>query len=950
MRNSRLIPAGISAAMVLAPAALVVPQAGYAERDEIVVSVRRKEENLQEVPLSVTTIGEGAIERFGIENLDDVVKYSAGLEFDEGFGAQDTRVVIRGLSPTRGRANVAFLVDGVDFSGEAVSTAGGGILVNQQLLDVERVEIVKGPQSALYGRSAFGGAIQYVTKKPSLEEFEGSVSVDYGINRNFRSDTRDTKRIAAAAGGPITENFGLRVNGIVYDNDGYYNNTVTGEAVGGSEGHGIALSGLWEASDSLTISGRIASSNDEYEQRAQARVASNLLVDLNDSVAVVAGVPGPGQTNNLINVTGPAAFAGGPHPDCATASTNADGTITSCLGTPKVLVAGVMPDRDQLRVVQNENPRTGSNYPGTDVDTLTFTLQADWELSSGKFSSTTGYVDLDSTQLIDGQFDALQAGTHSSLDGSYMFTLAPCGFSNCSPAIQEIDFRNNTKLFSQEFRYASALDGPINYTVGALFWNEDVKQVENSTSISPSIFRVPAPFPPGLPLPVESAAPGNSILAGVFSPNLRSANRDTQSISAYGLIEWDFRDDMTFSFEARWIDEELDVSGDVCDVAATEALTGYPTQTDPGGNDFCWQSFRGGSSAAEVLAPGTSLGGPFGPFVGAATLPVGTYTKAVTMLETARFSDSYIAPKATLEWQYSDTQLFYGSIAQGIKPGGISTITAGAFFAPDQNVFDKEKLLAFEVGSKSTLLDGAMVVNAALFYQDYTDKQVGVTRFDPIIQTDVGAIENAGEAEIFGLELEAQWQVTDQLTVSAGYSYVDAEYTDFIIETSSANNVARSLAAGDGGCLRIIDNDPAALDGQSDNCVVDLTGNEIEDVPKHSFVGNITYVAPLADTGLEWLADASVLYRDERAMDEFNVKYLDSYYTVDVRGGLIGENWQVIAFINNFFDDDTVKTGVDFGSQVNTLRQGQWPPGPTDGVVVSLPDPRVIGVRATYNF
>ena len=155
----RAICASASSVLILSAFVLVAfPQAGYSQEiDEIIVSVRRKDESLQEVPISVSTIGEEQIRRFGINSTSDVVKYTAGLEFDEGLGAQDTRIVIRGLSPTRGRSNVAILVDGIDFTGEAIGTAGGGILVNQQLLDVQRVEVVKGPQSALYGRSAFAG-------------------------------------------------------------------------------------------------------------------------------------------------------------------------------------------------------------------------------------------------------------------------------------------------------------------------------------------------------------------------------------------------------------------------------------------------------------------------------------------------------------------------------------------------------------------------------------------------------------------------------------------------------------------------------------------------------------------------------------------------------------------------------------------------------------------------
>ena len=112
-------------AILFAPVLTLAPQLGYTQQiEEIVVSVRRKNESLQEVPISVSTLNEEQITRYGINTTADVIKYTPGLEYDTGLGAQDTRVVIRGLSPTRGRSNVAILVDGIDFTGEAVSTAG----------------------------------------------------------------------------------------------------------------------------------------------------------------------------------------------------------------------------------------------------------------------------------------------------------------------------------------------------------------------------------------------------------------------------------------------------------------------------------------------------------------------------------------------------------------------------------------------------------------------------------------------------------------------------------------------------------------------------------------------------------------------------------------------------------------------------------------------------------
>jgi outer membrane receptor protein involved in Fe transport len=926
------------AALFGLPSAVLLPTSGLAQSapDEIIVSVRRKDENLQDVPIAVSALSEETIQRYGINDVGDVAKFTPGIQFDEGFGAQDTRVVIRGLSPTRGRANVALLVDGIDYTGEAVSTAGGGVLVNQQLLDIERIEVVKGPQSALYGRSAFAGALQYITKRPSLEEASGDLQFQMGTDGTTGGRQQ---RISGAYGGPVTENFGLRVNGLLYDDAGFYRNELSGQRVGGRKGFGAAISGLWDAGGPVTINGRLAGSSEEFEPQAQARIRGNQQIDINDSLIVQTG-----GTTSLVRSSGLVGLIGGTttYPQCAGLGLSSDGTVTSCFGTPNLLVVGQMPDADQLSIQQSVDFRNNQNYPGTEVNTITGNLNFSFEVEGGTFTSYTGIAAVDSNQFFDGQNDALPAGSYSSFDGVYNFTLPPCGFADCSPTAQQIGFNNETRLLSQEFRFASDLEGPLNYTAGALFWSEKVKQREFGSTVSPAIFRRAPSFGPpnpNAPLPVNTEPPALSVFGQINTVDEAVVRRDTDSFSIYGQLTWDISDKLTATFEGRLVQEELTVAGPVCDTARTPELTGLPnvTTTFADGSTVvtCDAQFRGASSVGI-----TGTGG---------TLPAGIYTKPFYNELAARFDDSFFAPKATIQYTPNDDQLFYFSVAQGIKPGGISTITAGAFFDPGSNTFQPEKLLAYEFGWKNSMLDGTLVVNTALFYQDYTDKQVGVSRFDPTIGTDVGSIENAGEAEILGLEIDAFWQITDRFSLSGAYTYVDSEYSKFEILTSSANNIARSLASGGQGCLAFAPGTDLT-NGIAETCVVDLSGNKFEDVPEHAFVGNARYVAPFGSDGKEWYADVSFIYQDERFMDEFNVKSLDAYWLTDLRLGLIDDRFEVVLFVDNAFDDDTVKTGVDFGSQVATTLEGKFPPGPLDGVIVTLPDPRTIGVRASFNF
>jgi len=873
------------AALFAVPGTAIVSAEGWAQLDEIVVTTRKREENLQNVPISVEAFGSEQISNFGIDDAQDLAKFSAGIQFDEGFGGQDTRIVIRGLSPTRGRPNAAFLVDGIDFTGEAVSTAGGGFLVNNRLLDVERIEVVKGPQSALYGRSAFAGAVQYVTKSPNMDEFEGSASVDIATDEQYE--------VSGSVSGPVTDNFGLLLNALYYDEEGFHENTLTGDTVGGAEGWGISGTALWEATDSLDFKLRLAYSEDEYEPNAQARVNTGTVQqELPEDL-----LRGSGLFGSLLDASD--------YPACDGLPSGGDFRVGSCFSAPKLLVAGTMPDGDDLEVGLSPDPETGEDYAGSDVETFNATLVGTWDLDSGTFTSLTGFARVESQQNFDSDWDYLLAGDYTSTDGLFSFTLPECGFVDCSPTAQEIDFANETQLFSQELRYATNFDGPVNFTVGGLYWNESVDQDENSATATVAVFR-------GF-TDLSSEPSGASILPDIVR-STREVSRDTEHWSVYGLVEWEINEQFKASFEARYVEEEIEVIGAVCDEELTQANTGL--------------------SCGDFTSPSSPVENN------------GVFYQANTSGVPVTSKESFVAPKLTLEYTPNDDMTFYASVAEGVKPGGISTITAGAFFNPDANTYDAEKLRAYELGAKTTWLDNTLRLNGGVFFQEYTDKQVGITQ--NIDGVDVGTIANAGEAEIWGIELEALWQATDNLTFQGSYTWLDAEYTEWFEETTSTTAIARNIYSGNGGCLEVID---TTLDGSSDaKCVISYAGNTIEDIPEHAFVGNVEYRAPLNNTDLDWFVGGTTVFTSERYIDETNIKKLDSYWTSDLRAGLAAENWDLLFYVENVFDDDTVKSAVDVGSQVTTTREGMFPPGPQDGVIVSLPDPRIFGVRAQVRF
>jgi len=220
----------IAVSLAMVPAKqLLAQEASPTSRsvDEIVVTARKREETVQEIPLSVSAISAEAIERAGIDNLADIADFTAGLIYQDFGGGGLGAPVIRGQAQTDIRsveANVGVFLDGVFITSRGNLDFG--------LIDMERVEVVKGPQSALYGNNTFGGAINYVTRRPT-EELGGKVSATYG--------NAGRREISGALSGSLVQ--GLltgRVSGGYGEFDGTVDNSIGGNLGGYSKKYAVS--------------------------------------------------------------------------------------------------------------------------------------------------------------------------------------------------------------------------------------------------------------------------------------------------------------------------------------------------------------------------------------------------------------------------------------------------------------------------------------------------------------------------------------------------------------------------------------------------------------------------------------------------------------------------------------------------------------------------------------
>jgi iron complex outermembrane receptor protein len=201
--------------------ALVIPDAMAQQIavEEITVTARKRSESILEVPLAITAFTEADLERSAINALEDLAQFTPSLQFQDVNGAFQNPS-IRGLTQTdqsSPQGNVGVFIDGVYLNNRSGLEFG--------LLDMERIEVVKGPQSSLYGRNTFGGAINYVTKQPTLGEFGGRLEGTFG--------TRDRHSLAGNVNIPLGDVISLQVFGGFSDFGGTIPNVRDGNRLGG---------------------------------------------------------------------------------------------------------------------------------------------------------------------------------------------------------------------------------------------------------------------------------------------------------------------------------------------------------------------------------------------------------------------------------------------------------------------------------------------------------------------------------------------------------------------------------------------------------------------------------------------------------------------------------------------------------------------------------------------
>ena len=737
--------------------------------EELVVTARRREEAAQSTPIAISAFSGESLAYRGVTKLDEIVRFvpSLTLENNPSFGgaSNSAAIYLRGVGqkeflPTT-EPGVGLYVDGV-----YIARSVGGIL---DLIDIERLEVLRGPQGTLFGRNTIGGAINITTVKPRPgDEFGGRLAAAYG--------TDDRVNLKGALLLPLGETLAARVSLAALQQDGYVERE-DGTDLGDDDTLTGRLALAWQPSDRFYADFSVDATRDRENGPAMQLLGIDF-TDLSQLEGLVAAVPPPMAFIHNVTTAAPA-------PGVPCAATDAAGN--------GVTYNPDSPDCFDERYVDTDGNNGGTAPARSDTDVLGLAATLTWDLTDSlTVKSITAWRELDSEFARDGD--------HS-----------PQRIAQFYDDLHQEQFTQELQLLGRA--------GRLEWIAGAYYFAEDGDN-ENILDFTVSNFRSGGEF-------------------------------DNESWAVFAQGTFDLTAALHLTLGGRYTDESKKFTPD----------------------QVIFQNYYAGIS--QVVPPGNPLAALDAPFLQAGS-------RILPFLEKEIEIDEF-TPLVNLSWDATEDLMLYASYSQGFKSGGFTQrvfppVVAG-FTAPPGTpdidlipTYEPEFVDAYELGLKSTLLDGRMRVNGALFHTDYDDLQVQV--FNSVAPV----TENIGSATIQGAELEAQAAPGGGWLLEASVSWLDAQYDD--IETG----------------LTLIGED-----------------YEFERVPEWSGSVGVSKEFTLAG-GSALVVRGDWSYRDDTYNDAYNTEILktDAYdiWDASVRWTNAGGDLSLILSGRNLTDEEFLVTGV----------------------------------------
>ena len=619
------------------------------EIEEIVVTATKRAESVQDVPLAITALSGNFIQDVNLDDVKDLISFTPGITGNSQDSFIDA-VSVRGIRTqdfgVGGDPSAAI------FKNELYEGRNGSAVTS--MYDIERAEILRGPQGFLFGRNSIGGAISVHTRKADIDAgLSGYVELDVGERGRFT--------VEGALNVPLNDAFAMRFAGYTSQEDGFVNNLFDGRDLISHDKQALRWSTAY-GNDKLSVNTMV-----EYETREQ-------------SGSVYRAIQQGDYWETLFGVFGNSIVPRGTERDT---------------------------DSDQ------------SLGDADDADVLTIGVRVDYDFDGFTLSSNTGFKDHDYfyTEDYDGTPLAIN-GYQQDQEGDY---------------------------FQQEFRLTSDSEGPLSWYAGVSFYKEEIDALF-AMSGSEDAF---CAYYGNYYYPGNGISDCASLYAYYGSPWTSSPDGmltepgrvigDFSGWAAYLDLSYAFTDTFDVSFGVRYTDDEKDFS---LDVPQPESQYG------------------------PLFAYGFTTAGP--------------------VASSNSWDDLQI--RLLGRWHIGDSTMAYASYTEGFKSGGF-----GSFALVDGNGdlvpccttdvdqasgarsrgFEPETVDSYEVGYKSTIMDGHADINVSGFLYDYEDLQISFFDSD----TGANTVENIGQVDGFGLEGSVTAQFNDNWNLYLALSYLDTEAT-----------------------------------------------------------------------------------------------------------------------------------------------------------------------------
>lgn len=731
----------------LGAACLILAAPATAQIEELVVTAQKREQGINDVGITVNAFSQEQLDNYGVNTAADLEALTPGLTVSESAPNGVPVYTIRGVGFADYTTSASSTV-GIYYDEAAIPYAA---MSRGQLFDVERVEVLKGPQGDLYGRNTTGGQINFVSRKPT-DEFEGGITLGYG-----RFGVLEAEGVFNA---PVAESLRMRVAmKAVHSGDGWQRSlTRPGDTLGEKEAY--AIRGLFD-----------------LDLGADAALLLNLRYakDESDNVA-------------------PTPFEVSP-------------TAISFLG-------GLDP-----RAVLSDDGRTADwpadFRPVNDNETWGVSARLNWELGLFTVTSISAYDRFERN-------DRFETSGVSYYDGAV---------------------RNATSVdaVSQEVRIAWDNDSNLYWTAGVYYAADDLDEAYLFTFFE--------------------------------SPFLVNADtyyqQDTDSIAGFAHVEYNIVPEVRLTLGGRYTEEDRDWTGCTYD-RGDGSLAGL------------WNNLLIPGNPAFGVTPLADLG-----FPEAAAERRLVWTGGCGILndlegtpgfqEFIPFSDTLSAGewmgKVTLDYSPTDDLLVYGTASRGFKSGGFNG--AAAQTHSQLLPYDRETLLAYEAGLKSTWLDGALQLNAAVFFYDYKDKQEPTVAVTPV--GNISGLTNVPESEILGIEAELHWQPLPGLWIDLGVAWLDTEVKEY----------------------QAVD---AAESDFPDVVTFDASGTEPANAPNWQAASAFLYERPVS-ARMPAFVGGDFSYKDDNQGS--TQPFITQYALLNARAGLraADDKWRITAWGRNLGND-----------------------------------------------